>query len=92
MRASSAGLVLNFARGACGARTFTVLRRVCTAVHFYHFTPKPAHFYRTLTLWPRRPPAQPQPGLDPPSRPRARVSCDGTGLGRPRAPGAPSEV
>ena len=30
--------------------TFTILHRFCRILHFYHFTPKVANFYRTLTL------------------------------------------
>ena len=33
-----------------GPATFTVLSKLCTAVHFYRFTPKPGHFYPTPTL------------------------------------------
>ena len=28
---------------------FTILRKFCGALHFYRFTPKPAHFYATPT-------------------------------------------
>jgi hypothetical protein len=30
---------------------FTYGFRFCRILHFYHFTPKVANFYRTLTLW-----------------------------------------
>jgi hypothetical protein len=35
-----------------GLGTFSILHNFCTAVHFYHFTPKAAHFYPSPTPHP----------------------------------------
>ena len=37
-------------RSAAECRAFTILIKMCTRVHFYHFKPKAPHFYRTSTL------------------------------------------
>ena len=49
--ARSLGLRARGLARAWRVATFTILHRFCRTLHFYHFTPKVANFYRTLTLW-----------------------------------------